>query len=242
VDGGATFEVIKKGIPDYDIAPNTMWGKGHPRALAVDPNNPQIVYLGIDGDPASGKSGGGIFKSEDGGATWAQLPNQPGSRRMYYGLAVDPTDSNRLFWGACANGGGIYRSIDQGKTWEHVFRDENFIWSVLATVDGTIYCTGKQLWRSKDHGKTWVKLTDFPVNNRAMVGLDYDAKNPNNLWVSTTTWDSNASGAIYRSTDAGATWQEITGNIPNIRPQILRFNPDTRELWAGFVGVYKIKQ
>ena len=41
-DGGKTFQQVTTGLPDYTIRPNTMWGQGHPRALAVDPNNAQI--------------------------------------------------------------------------------------------------------------------------------------------------------------------------------------------------------
>ena len=241
-DGGKTFQVVKAGLPDYIIAPNTMWGRGHPRALAVDPNDPKVVYLGIDGDAAGGKSGGGIFKSLDGGVTWAQLPNQPGSRRMFNGLAVDPTDSNRIFWATCAEGGGVWRSQDQGESWEHVFRNEIFIWNVAVAADGTIYCSGEQLWCSKDQGKTWKRLTNFPEKNRAMVGFELHPKDPNTIWVATTNWGNTCTGAVYKTTDGGETWTDITGNLPYVGPEILRFNPATNELWAGWVGLFKIKQ
>ena len=240
-DGGKTFRATQDGLPDYSIRPNTMWGQGHPRALAVDPNDPQVLYLGIDGDPADGKSGGGIFKSHDGGATWAQLPNQPASRRMFYGLAVDPTDSSRLFWGACGAGGGVYRSEDGGASWGQIFRNENFIWNVLATTGGVIYASGQQLWRSTDHGTTWKQLTHF-AEKRSIVGLDVHPGDPRTLWISAVTWGSRADGAVYRTTDGGATWQEITGNLPFVMPEILRFNPATQELWAGWVGLYKTRQ
>ena len=240
-DSGKTFNVIKTGLPDYLVQPNTMWGQGYPRALAVDPSNPQTVYLGIDGDPAGGKMGGGIFKSEDGGATWNQLPNQPDSRRMYYGLAVDPTDSKRIFWGTCGDKGGVYRSSDGGASWEKVFSNDTWIWNILTTADGTIYCSGQQLWRSTDHGQSWKQLTHF-TDKRAMVGIEVHPRAPKTVWVSTTTWDNSANGAIYKTTDGGTTWTDITGSIPYIRPQVLRFNPETNELWAGYVGLYKIKQ
>jgi len=241
-DAGGALNVIKTGLPDYIVRPNTMWGQGYPRALAVDPNSPNVIYLGIDGDAEPGKMGGGVFKSENGGLTWNQLPNQPGSRRMFNGLAVDPTDSNRIFWGACANKGGVWRSLDQGESWELVFRNENFVWNVVVATDGTIYCSGAQLWRSQDQGKTWERLTNFPEEKRATVGIELHPSDPNTIWVSRTNWGNFREGAVYKTTDGGTSWTDITGNLPYVGPHVLRFNPATNELWAGWVGLYKIKQ
>lgn len=240
-DGGKTFQPVQTGLPDYTIHPNTMWGQGHPRALATDPNNPQLIYLGIDGDAADGKSGGGIFKSEDGGASWSQLPHQPAGRRMFFGLAVDPTDSKRLFWGASGKGGGVHRSEDGGNSWQHVFTNENFVWNLHATADGTLYCSGQNLWRSTDHGTTWTQVTHL-AGQRSIVGLEVHPADPKTMWISATTWDTKPDGAIYKTTDGGTTWQNITGDIPYVKPTILRFNPATRELWAGGVGLYKTQQ
>lgn len=240
-DGGKSFNVTTAGLPDYIIRPNTMWGAGHPRALAVDPKNPQIIYMGIDGDAEAGKSGGGIFKSLDGGATWKQLPNQPGSRRMFYGLAVDPTNSQRVFWAACGTNGGLWRSEDGGDSWKHVFTNEGWLFNLMVTRDGTIYCPGKNLWRSTDHGNTWKKISDFKGDG-TIVGLEEDPRDAKTLWLSLTTWDDSSNGGVYKTTDGGATWQEITGNLPYVKPQILRFNAATNELWAAGVGLFKIKQ
>lgn len=240
-DGGTTFQPVTTGLPGYTIRPNTMWGQGHPRALAVDPKNPQNIYLGIDGDAAEGKSGGGLFKSQDGGMTWAQLPQQPASRRMFYGLVVDPTDSSCLFWGACGANGGVHRSLDGGMSWEHVFKGDNFIWNLHATADGTLYCGGQQLWRSSDHGRTWTQLTHF-TEKRSIVGIETHPGDPKTMWVSAVSWGNVPDGAIFKTTDGGTTWQDITGGIPYVKPLVLRFNPATSELWAGGVGLYKIKQ
>jgi len=242
-DGGKTYKVSKAGLPATRPRQNTMWGQGYARALAVDPANPKIVYLGIDGDPAGGEnSGGGIFKSEDGGGTWKQLPNQPASRRMFFGLAVDPTDSKRVYWGACGSpGGGLHRSDDGGASWKQVFSNEQWIFNVHVAADGTVYCPGTNLWRSTDHGQTWKQLTKFN-DGRTIIGVEVDPRDAKTVWISTCTWDNSASGAVYKTTDSGATWREMTGDIPYRKPMVLRFNPATNELWAGGVGLYKIKQ
>ncbi len=240
-DGGKTFRDTAAGLPDYLLTRNTMWGQGHPRALAVDPNQPNVVYMGIDGDPVDGKEGGGIFKSTDGGIQWQLLPSQPASRRMFNGLAVDPTNSNRIFWGACAEKGGLYRSEDGGNSWTNVFNKDQWIFNLLVTKDGTVYCPGKNLWRSRDHGNTWTKLTNF-TGERAVCALEVDPRNSQTIWISTVTWNESSNGAVYKSTDDGNTWNEITGNLAYTKPFVLRFNPNTNELWAGWVGLSKIKQ
>ncbi|BCM88675.1 hypothetical protein IAD21_00516 [Abditibacteriota bacterium] len=236
-DGGKNFKIVTAGLPDYLIHPNTMWGVGHPRALAVDPRNPQIAYVGIDGDATDGKSGGGLFKSLDGGASWKQLPNQPGSRRMFYGLMVDPTDSQRIYWAALGDGGGVWRSENGGESWQHVFSDEGWPFNLMVARDGTAYCAGRALWRSSDHGATWKKLTNFSPGGNIM-GLEEDPRDSKTLWIS---FDAGK-GGVYKTGDGGATWKEMTGNLPYIYPQVLRFNPATNELWAGGVGLFKIKQ
>ena len=240
-DAGKTYQVMKAGLPATILHANTMWGVGHPRALAVDPKNPDILYLGIDGDPENGKGGGGIFKSSDGGASWAALPSQPASRRMFYGLAVDPTDSQRIYWAACGANGGLHRSEDGGATWKSVFPHDQWVFNMTVAADGTVYCGGRNLWRSTDHGNTWKQLTKFNTD-RTIVGLEVDPRKPTTMWLSTVTWDLSNNGAVYKTDDNGATWQDITGNLPYVKPIILRFNPATNELWAGGVTLQKLKQ
>jgi len=240
-DGGKTFKITTAGLPASYPHANTMWGTGYARALAVAPKNPNVVYLGIDGDPMDGKNGGGVFKSEDSGVTWSQLPNQPSSRRMYYGLAVDPTDSNRIFWGACGIGGGIYRSEDAGATWKQVFSNEPWVFNLMVAPDGTIYGCGKNLWKSADHGTTWTSVSKFS-DERTVCGIEVDPRNLKTIWISRLTWDGTSNGSINKTIDGGATWSDITGNIPLDKPQILRFNPETRELWAAGTTLNKLKQ
>lgn len=242
-DGGKSFAIISDGLPEKRPTVNAMWGQGYARALTGDPKDPSILYLGIDGDPdtATNSPGGGIFKSTDGGHHWKQMANQPGSRRMYYGLVVDPTDSKRLFWGACKDGGGLYRSEDGGDSWQLVFSKETWIFNVAVAADGTVYCPGNQLWRSTDHGTTWTTISDFKEGG-AIVGLELHPTDPLTMWTSRVSWGDSSTGHINKTTDGGATWQDITGDIPVRNAAILRYDPASSYLWAGAVGLYRLKQ
>lgn len=246
-DGGATFKVTStaSGLPDYRPTANTFWGFSSPRGLAVDPKNPDIVYLGMDGDAGEGRMGGGIFKSEDGGYTWKQLPNQPGSRRGYYGLCIDPTDSRRIYWAACGNRGGVYRSEDGGGSWELVYQGGQWFFNLMVAADGTVYAADKSiLMRSADHGKTWTQASQFKEKT-TILAIEVHPDDPKTLWISRIVWGGPAipgQVGVFKTTDGGETWTDITGDLPSRMPLCLRFNPQTRELWAAGSGVFKLPQ
>ncbi len=239
VEGGNSF-VRATGLPDYIPHANTMWGQGYARALAADPKNPDILYLGIDGDPENGNAGGGIFKSTDGGLTWKQFANQPGSRRMFYGVAVDPTDSNRVFWAAGGAEAGIYVSPDGGENWSKTSCPPEWFFNLEITPSGTLLAGANNLWISRDHGATWKKVTAF--QDLSTCGIAFDPENENRLWVSAITWHDSSRGGVFESNDGGETWTDITGDLGYHRPLILRYNADTKELWAAGVGAFRIKR
>ena len=238
-DGGRTFEEAK-GLPEYRTHANTMWGEGHGRAIAADPTNPDVIYLGIDGDPEKGHSGGGVFKSTDGGHNWTQLPNQPGSRRMMYGIAVDPTNPRRIVWGACGQTAGVYVSEDGGESWEKAEGLGDWIFNVEVTPKGTIYAGGSQLWRSDDHGRSFRAVTS--LSGVTVTGIAFDPADDRRVWISGTTWDGNRAGGIWETTDGGGKWKEITGDIAYTKPLVLRYNAETRELWAAGPAAFRIRR
>lgn len=242
-DDGRTFETVTAGLPGCIPVKNTMWGRAYPRALAQDPRNPDFIYMGMDGDPDPKEPAcsGGFFKSADGGRSWSKPKSQPGSRRIFYGLAVDPRTAGRIYWGACGEGGGMYRSDDRGERWIKVFDKEQWIFNVHVTASGTVLAAGTQLWASGNAGKTWKALTNF-LDGCTTVGLEVDPKNDRRIWISRVTWDANARGGVHRSTDGGRSWEEITGDLPYVKPLVLRFDPSTDTLWAGGAGLFKIQQ
>ena len=95
LDGGATWDTLD--LPDASGA----------KAIAIDPRNGAVVYVGV--------AGNGLFKSVDGGAQWTAI-NSGLTNLNFVGLAVDPNNSDYLY--AATYGGGIYHSKNGGLEWE----------------------------------------------------------------------------------------------------------------------------
>ena len=240
-DGGNSFRIIRDGLPTSRPKVNTVWGEGYPRALAIDTRDKNLVYLGIDGD-----DGGGLFISRDGGETWSRSEGQPGSLRIYNGLAVDPTSPEIIYWGATGQKGGVYRSTNRGKTWEHVFNGAKWIFDIHVAKDGSVYAAGDQngasLFTSRDRGKTWTKVGAF-ANAATAEAITTDPLDPATIAVSTQSWSGEGQKATFLSRDAGATWIDVTGNLPpGAGAAAMIFSPDGRYLYmsryAG--GIYRL--
>ncbi len=242
-DNGQTFTLVRSGLPATRPVKNTMWSEGYPRGLAVDPNNPNTIYLGIDGD-----DGGGLYVSKDGGMTWQLSKGQPASKRINYGLAVDPTNSKRILWGANGTGGGAYVSSDGGLTFQNNLKAMQWIFDVAIGPDGSMYAAGDvagsaKLYVSRNSGSTWALLKDFGAG-RALSSVAVDPSNPQRVAVSTASWTNGAPCRIFLSQDRGASWSDVTGVLPDgPGAASLAFDPVNQYLYAGrYAGsVYKLR-
>jgi len=128
-------------------------GTNGPNGLAVDPEDPRRLYLAAWGVlHVGGDTGGGIFLSTDGGATWRHVL---ASAQHVYDVTIDGSDPSRLY--ACGFDRGVYRSTDRGETW-HRIRGFNFKWGQRVIVDpfdrDRIYVTtfGGGVWHGPASG------------------------------------------------------------------------------------------
>jgi len=212
--------------------------------LALQKNNPSTLYALM--------FGAGLFLSEDGGSSWAQLNSQYWPIQ----LAFDAVDPDILYLGA-AGGNEFYRSLDQGLSWEQITTDiiaENGCYSVYPaahpTKAGVVYfgmgsCGVMQLepdeggvYYSTDYGQTW-KMRNNGLTNRDIQTL---AIHPDGVTLVAGTYEGNT----FYSEDGGLNWQ--AGDTLAYGVTRVFINPyKTKQAWAitredllGIVGDAKI--
>jgi photosystem II stability/assembly factor-like uncharacterized protein len=153
-------------------------------ALALDPNNPDVVYI------AAGKftadwwpHKGTIFKSTDRGETWTKLKidlKMGGNEELRWvgeRLAVNPLNSNIIFFGSRLD--GLWKSVDAGVTWSKVIsfpgnpRADIGITAIAFSqqVPGLVYAIayGDGIYHSTDTGVTWSKIPGSPSKAKRMA-------------------------------------------------------------------------
>jgi photosystem II stability/assembly factor-like uncharacterized protein len=180
--------------------------------LAVDPNRPERIWLGT-GEPNSARSnygGLGVFRSDDGGKTFAHLGLEDTDRigRIW----VNPKDGTHVCVAALGKlyttGGrrGVFCSFDDGATWQHVLKGEN-AWTGAIDLtaepgnERVLYAAtwersrqpwnltesgvGSGLWKSSDGGRSWARLAGFPRGPEiGRIGIDVSASAPNTIYAS----------------------------------------------------------
>ncbi|HVS82894.1 MAG TPA: hypothetical protein VHE60_14285 [Pyrinomonadaceae bacterium] len=167
-DGGATWQKVLFKNDDVGAID-----------LNFDPTNSQIVYATMWNvrrppwfiyAPANGP-GGGIFKSSDGGTTWKEISEGiPTENRGRIGVAVAPTNRNRVYAMVDAKEGGLFVSNDAGTTWTRNSNDKR-VWDrgwyfSKVTADpknaDIVFASNTSVYRSTDAGKTWTAIKGAP--------------------------------------------------------------------------------
>ncbi len=188
---------------------------GRVRTILTDPANPSILYLAL--------SGGGVWKSTDGGTTWAPKTEALGSLSCG-SLAMDPNNSSVLYLGLGdpfdGTGIGLVKSTDGGNNWSApVFLGAatEIPKVMVASTNSSIVlaATNAGLFRSIDAGASWSNVAlatgqagapyvwDIAWGGASTFAVTLEA----NPAAATGTTD----GQIWRTTDNGATWTRGTG-------------------------------
>jgi len=198
-----------------------------------------LTASGIPGDPSTyyfGSTGGGVWKSTDGGTSWSPAFEKDGAPAIG-SLAVSQSDPNTIYVGtgeACirgniSQGDGIWKSVDAGKSWKNVgLKDSRAIGKLIINPRNPDIVfvaalghpfgpnTERGVFRTLDGGKTWEKVL-YQDENTGAVDVAFDPQNPNILFASMwqtrrTPWTLASGGpgsSLYRSTDGGTTWKKL---------------------------------
>src|SRR3974390_1644274 len=198
------------------------------------PTRPNVFYIGVNN--------GGVWKTDDFGRTWQPIfDDQPTG--SIGAIAIAPSDPNTIYVGSgeglqrpdLSVGDGIYKSTDGGKSWNHLgLRDGQQIPAILVdpkdpnrvyvAVLGHPYGANAErgVFRSTDGGQSWEKVL-YKDEDTGAVALAFDPANAQTiyaaLWAARQgpwengSWQGKNSG-LFKSTDGGTTWKQLTRGLP----------------------------
>jgi photosystem II stability/assembly factor-like uncharacterized protein len=211
---------------------------GRVNAVSGVPGQPDTFYFGA--------VGGGVWKSINAGRTWSPVfDGQPIASIGAIGVA--PSNPNIVYVGSgeadmrsqISYGNGIYKSTDAGRTWRHVGLDDTRqIGRVLVDASnpdivfvaalGHAYGANpdRGIYRSRDGGATWQKVL-FHNDNVGAIDLAFDPVSSQVIYG--TLWNTRRppwsvyppsygpGGGVFKSTDGGTTWHQLTSGLPTER-------------------------
>ena len=197
---------------------------GRVRSIAIDPNNPSIIY--------AGSVSGGIWKSTDGGASW--IPKADFASNMVIGcLAIDPTNSNIIYAGTgegyfnvdALRGIGVLKSTDAGETWTvlntFISAGPNYYYYFINKIVinptnpqvlfAAVSNNSEGIWKSTNGGTSWNEIVSPGYRSKFCVDLIMDPTNANTLYGAFGLFSADG---IYKTTNGGTTWDTLTNGFP----------------------------
>ena len=231
-------EIVLKGSELFgdmkarQIGPALM--SGRVIDLEAHPTNDRILYVG--------SAGGGVWKSTTGGATFQPIFDE--YAQSIGKVKLDPKDPDNVIWvgtgeiwtrNSVSIGDGLYKSVDGGVSWvKKGFENSERISSIeidpnntnvmYVGVLGALWSDSQDrgIYKSEDGGETWTKILYINAKT-GCSDIIMDPTDPNTLYASMwefrrTAWSFNSGGlnsALYKSTDAGKTWNKIHNGFPN---------------------------
>lgn len=224
-DGGATWQPLTDRTPISSVG-----------AIAIAPSNRNIIYVGTGEAAPRGDMtiGDGVYKSTDGGKTWANIGLK--DSRQIGAMVVDPHNPNIVLVAAFGHAfgpnaeRGVFRTTDGGKSWKKVLFRDNNTGAIDVESDphnpSIIYAAlwqarrqpwnfssggaGSGLYRSNDGGATWtqVKGNGLPGGILGRIHVSISGADSKRIYAMIEAKD----GGLYRSDDGGGHWRRINSD------------------------------
>ncbi|MGQ0704288.1 MAG: WD40/YVTN/BNR-like repeat-containing protein, partial [Gemmatimonadales bacterium] len=220
------------GLRVRPIGPATA--SGRIGEIAIHPSNRSTWYVAVHS--------GGVWKTMNAGTTWTSIFDSQNSYSIGT-IAVDPNRPLVVWVGTGENnsqrsvgyGDGVYKSTDAGRSWTNAgLKNSNHIGKILidprnsdvvyVSAIGPLWSSGgdRGVFKTTDGGKTWTQSLKGDEWTGA-YDLAFDPRNPDILFATTyqrarRQWgfiDGGPGSAIWKSTDAGASWVKLTRGLPN---------------------------
>jgi photosystem II stability/assembly factor-like uncharacterized protein len=208
---------------------------GRISGFAVDPNNHTRYYVAV--------ASGGVWKTTNAGTTWTPIFDNEASYSIG-AIALDPKNPLTVWVGSGENnsqrsvgyGSGLYKSEDGGRSWknvglktsEHIGRiavdpkDSNIVY---VAAQGPLWGPGgdRGLFKTTDGGKSWKNILNISEHT-GVTDVVIDPNDPNTIYCASyqrrrhrwTLINGGPESAIYKSTDAGATWNKLRAGLPTV--------------------------
>ncbi len=238
-DGGKNWQHV--GLKDSE----------HISAIAVHPQNPDIVYVGALGHAFAPNDQRGVFMTTDGGKNWAKtlyIDKEHGVSD----LEIDPTNPNILYAGVWSferkpwthrsgsEKGGLFKSIDGGRTWNKLTNglpkllgrigvrvapsNPNVVYAIVESKDGTLY-------RSDDRGETFKQIskqTNIVSRGFYYTRVRVDPGNENHVYA--------VASSLFESIDGGKSFRSITGKTHIDYHAFWLDEKNPKRMWVGEDG------
>ena len=201
--------------------------------FAVEPNNPSKYFVAV--------ASGGVWKTVNAGNTWTPVFDNEASYSIG-AIVLDPKNPLTVWVGTGENnsqrsvsyGNGVYKSEDGGRSWknvglktsEHIGRiaidpkDSNIVY---VAAQGPLWGPGGErgLFKTIDGGKTWKNILNISENT-GITEVVIDPNDPNTIYAASyqrrrhmwTLINGGPESAIYKSTDAGVSWNKLRVGLP----------------------------